>query len=375
MKIKMQQFMGSNHSWSTTGRGIARGLKLLNNEVEIFSTNGIEHFPDDLKPNLIGYVEENQPKVFGRVPSNDYDAQISYTSMKNFPIYFSHGKKNRIGIWCYEFKGKNVLPNGFAKHHNNCDVLCPPSEFAKQVFLESNIPENKIKIIPHGIDAMDYKKTSTIQLPTNKKFKILANIAQNHIRKNIPGLLTAYGSAFNIADDVCLILKAKERKPTNTFDISLNDCLNDFRQKFPKHGEVKILSNFIVDMSDLYRSVDATFTMSFCEAFYYVALESIAAGKLAIAPNYGGQLDFLNADNSLLIDGKEEQANPKSMYWEQKSSALWFKPSIDDAVDKLRYAYNNFETMNAVIEKDREKVYQKFDWSNISKQYLDLCTV
>ena len=87
----------------------------LGHKVDIFSTNGANHFPSDLKNNLIGYTEENQSQVIGKLPEENYDVQFSYTSLKNFQSYFSHGSQNRFGIWTYEFSGKNSLPTGFAK--------------------------------------------------------------------------------------------------------------------------------------------------------------------------------------------------------------------------------------------------------------------
>lgn len=339
----------------------------------MFSTNGIEYFPDDLKPNLIGYTEENKNKIFGKEPLKEYDCQISYTAMKNFPLYLSNGNKNRFGIWCYEWNGKNILPTGFAKHYKSCDYLCAPSNFAKQVFLQSNIPENKIKVIPHGIDKCLYKQNTIRNLPTNKKFKILSNIAQNHIRKNIPGLLDVFGQAFTNKDDVCLILKAKEKPIVNAFDVSLTDCIKQFNIKYPNHAELKFFTDFIPDISALYRSIDAVFTLAHCEGFFFPGLEAIASGKLVIAPSWGGQLDFLNKDNSFLISGKETRATPESMYWERKNNAIWFEPSINDAVDKLRYAYNNYEKLNIEVEKQRTSILDKYTWDNIATQFLDLC--
>lgn len=368
MKILIKQFGGKNMSWSCFGWSIAEALK-DNNEVHYFSTDGIKHFPESLKSNLIGYVEENKAQVFGRLPDETYDSQISYTSMKNFPFILSHGNKNRIGIWCYEWAGKNVIPSGFAKHYKACDYLCPPSEFAKQVFLDSGIPEKSMKVIPHGINVSNFKNTDTLDI-SKRRFKILANIAQNHMRKNIPGLLDAYGKAFNSKDDVCLILKAKDREVTQQFEVSLKGCLKKFYEKYPKHGEVKVFSDFVDDISILYRSVDCVFTMAHSECFYFPGLEGLAAKKFSIAPNWGGQLDFLNESNSLLVSGKEVMADPRSMYWESKSNAIWFEPNIDDAVEKLRYAYNNFEALNNKI--DQESILKLYDWKNIAKQYVGL---
>lgn len=373
MKILMRQFLGKNHSWAICGWGIAQALKELGHQIDLFSTDGIQHLPPSLKENIIGYVEENQNKVYGELPSIQYDCQISYTSMKNFPHFLSAGHKNRFGIWCYEWAGKNVLPVGFAKHYRSCDFICPPSNFAKQIFMDSGVPELNIKVIPHGINIENFQKTSTIKLPTNKRFKILANIAQNHLRKNIPSLLEAYGKAFSNKDDVCLILKVKDKPITSPFEVSIKQCLNSFNDKYPNHAEVKLFTEFIEDISDIYRSIDAVYSLSHCEGFYFPGLEAIAAGKLVIAPNWGGQLDFLNESNALLVNGKEVRANPKSMYWESKINAIWFESSTDDAADKLRYAYNNFDLLNNKIEKQKINIHQKYDWKNITKEYLSLC--
>ncbi len=372
MKILIRQFLGQWHSWSVVGWNLAKVLK-KNHEVHLFATDGVKYLPSDLKENVIGYTELDKPTIYGRSPGKDYDCQISYTCMKNFPALLSGGNKNRIGIWTYEWAGKNVLPNGFAKHYQSCDFLCAPSQFSKQIFLDSGVPENKIIVIPHGINVDEYKQTTTIKLPTNKKFKILANIAQNHIRKNIPGLLEAYGKAFNNKDDVTLILKVKDKPAANQFDISVKDCLLNFYKKFPQHAEIKLFTEFVDDISALYRSVDVVYTMAHCEGFYFPGLEAIASGKLAIAPNWGGQLDFLNDSNALLISGKEARANPKSMYWESKPNAVWFEPSTDDAAEKLKFAHENYQKLNESIDKQRSDVYTKYGWDTVVSQFLNLC--
>lgn len=372
MKILIRQFLGKNHSWSVCGWGIAKSLIKKGHQVDLYSTDGIKNLPIELKNNLIGFCEETTPnKINGSFPKNDYDVAISYTAMKNFPIYLSHGKK-KLGIWCYEWAGKNILPTAFAKNYKYCDFLCAPSEFAKKVFMDSGVPESNIKVISHGIEDNFFNQTSTIKLPTNKKFKILSNIAQNHLRKNIPGVLDAYGKAFTNKDDVCLLLKAKHKNADLSFEISLENCLKDFYRKYPQHGEIKLLQDFIPDISSLYRSIDVLFNLPHCEGFFFPGLEAIASGKLVIAPNWGGQVDFLNEENSLLVSGKEVKANPKSMYWESKLNAIWFEPSIDDAVTKLKFAFDNYVILNNKIENNRPYIKNKYSWDNITDQLINL---
>lgn len=372
MKILFQQFLNKNHSWAMVGRGLATSYIEQGHNVHLFSTDGGDSIPENLKNNLIGYTDNNLNKISGRLPDKDYDMQISYTAMKNFPIYLSHGNNNRFGIWCYEWQGINILPTGFAKNYQRCDQLIAPSNFAKEVFLQSKIPENRITVIPHGVDESYIASNSKLQL-SNKKFKILANIAQNHIRKNIPGLLEAYGKAFDKNDDVCLILKGKPKGISNQFDVDVNLIIKKFKEKYKNHAELIIYPNYLDDMSVLYRSIDAVFTMSHSECFYMPATEALVSGKLNICPRYGGQLDFLNDNNSLLIDGKVGRADPKSMYWESKNNAEWFIPSIDNAVEKLLYARDNFERLNSELEKNRQELYKSYSWDAVTQRFLELC--
>jgi glycosyltransferase involved in cell wall biosynthesis len=373
MRIALRQFLGKNHSWAVIGQEFARTCIQRKHQVQLYSTDGIQHLPNDLKPFLIGYRDNITGQTFGQLPEKDFDACFSYSCMKNWPHHLSHSSHNRLGHWCFEWAGRNILPLGFAKFHNHCDHLITPSDFAKQIFVDSRVPSNKIVVIPHGINLQSFQNTSTIPLPTTKQFKILANIAQNHKRKNIPGLLTAYGKAFTIKDDVCLLLKGKEKPITQQFEVSLNKCLQDFNQAFPQHAEIKVMPDFLEDMAPLYRSIDAVFTMSHTECFYIPGLEALASGKLNICPRYGGQLDFLNDDNALLIDTQIGRADPTSMYWESKPNASWGIPSIDDAIDKLRYAYDNHQRLNAELETKRSDVFTRFGWDTIADQILALC--
>lgn len=381
MRIIWTGFCARNHSWSVVAQNICRQLIKLGNDVHIFSTNGTEHFPDDLMPYLKLSVEENQiqdlndlNKYADKFLYKEYDLALSYTSLKNFPYYLWRGKR-KLGIWCYEWAGKNVIPKGWAKNYKYCNYILAPSVFTKKIFTDAGIPDSAVEVIPHGIDVEQYKQTTMIQLPTTKKYKILSNIAQNHLRKNITGLLEAYGRAFTKEDDVCLILKAKEKPIKQPFDVSLNACIKQFHHQFPNAAEVKVISEFIDDISALYRSCDSFFTATHCEGFLFPALEAIASGKIPIVPRWGGQIDFLNDDNALLIDGKEVKANPKSMYWEPNNNAVWFQPNMQDMVDKLRYSYEHYEELNKKVESMRQDVFDNYDWSVIAKNIIELCDV
>jgi len=356
MKICWQGFLGTNHSWSIVGQNICRALIKKGHDVDMFSTNGLEFFPKDLQSNL-------------RILGNDYDMQLTYTAMRNFPHYLNHGSKNRFGIWNYE---TTVLPHGFAKNYRFADKMLPSSQFSKKIFADAGVPNDSMVVIPHGIDLEKFESVESYPLKTKKSFKILANIAQPHIRKNIPGLLEAFGKAFTKQDDVCLVLKVVNKPPTQAFDVSFSEIYASFKDKYKNHAEVEILSNFIVDIEGLYKSCEAIITMSHAECFWMPGLEAMAAKNIVIAPRYGGQLDYMNDDNSLLIDGKEVKADKRMQYWTQSPYAAVFSPNIDHAVEMLRTAKNNYNNLIEKFKPNMNSMVNNHTWNSVAGQILEL---
>jgi len=83
MKILWKGFCSKNHSWSHCAQNICRKFKDYGHQVDMFSTNGLEFFPDDLRDNLIGFAEEGSAsqREQNQTVSNEYDLAISYTAM------------------------------------------------------------------------------------------------------------------------------------------------------------------------------------------------------------------------------------------------------------------------------------------------------
>lgn len=375
MKVLLQQFLSQNHSWSVVGQNIARSLIKQHHNVDLFSTNGIKHFPEDLSSNLIGYFDEQSRNTHGKIPDDNYDMQLSYTAFKNFPMYLSHGTKNRFGLWTFEFAGKNALPDGFAKYYKFTDKILPPSAFAKQVFIDSGVPEQHLTVIPHGIDFDQVSSAEPYKLKTHKSTIILAVIAQVHRRKNLAGMLEMYGKAFTKQDDVCLVLKVQDRPPTQGFELSFKDIFNQFTDKFKNHAEVEIVREFVPNIYALYKSCDIVLSASHCEGFGMTALEAHALGKINVTSRCSGFLDFLNDDNALLIDGKEFTVPSNFLYWTNKYGTKAFMPDIDAGVQQLRTAVVNKERLLEAYKNNIIMAKNKYNWDIITNQIIGLTHV
>ncbi len=357
MRICFEQFLGQNHSWAIIGQSLAREFIKKDWEVHLKSTDGIEHFPKDLLPNLTTKLEPN------------YDAQISYTCMKNFGTYLSHGSKNRFGIWCYEWP---KIPPGFIKYYKFADKILAPSNFARDIFIENKVPEDRVVTLPHGIDLSLYSNEEKYKLKTTASKKILVNIGQPHLRKNIAGMLDAYGRAFNKKDDVCLVAKISSKKMEHQFDVNINQIMADFKRKYPQHAAIELITNYVPNIVSLYNACDIVYTLSFSECFYLPGLEAFAKNKLVISPRYGGQLDFLNDKNSLLIDGKLIQAEARMQYWESNIRNTVFSSNLDDAASKLQMAIQDYDKLMTEFKPSMQGIVEKYTWPNVTDKIIEM---
>lgn len=387
MKIKIQQFLfNKNHSWAIVGQNIGRALLKKGHDVHFISTDGVQEkfIPPDLK----SYIREK--------PQGTYDAQISYTAMKNFPAFLKNGNKNRIGIWNFE---TTILPPGFAKYYKFTDKFCPSSKFAAKIFSDNGVPENHIEVVPHGINVEEYRSFERYPLKTQKRYKILANIAQPHVRKNIDGLFESYGMAFNKNDDVCLVAKVSAKKipspqvikartsrgirkqqqkqsekkdKISQFDVDFYSIYNAFCNKYPNHAEVEIINEFVPSMVPIYNVCDIVYSVTHAECFWLPGLEGMATNNLIIAPNWGGQLEYMNEGNSLLIDGKEGRAPKKMQYWVPSPYAATFIPDLDDAAAKLQQGVREYDTLMTKFRPGMNEQLTRLTWNNVSQMILDL---
>jgi glycosyltransferase involved in cell wall biosynthesis len=377
MKICWFGFMGKNHSWSIVAQNISRELIKLGHKVDLFSTNGVQHFPDDLRPYLKGFLIEGQEvpsgqyeELIGSKLETSYDMQLSYTALKNFGSYFVRGDKNRFGIWNYE---TTVLPKAFAKYCQYVDKVVPSSNFSKQIFKDNGIPEERQVVIPHGIHLERFQNLGKYPLKTQKKYKVLANIAQPHLRKNIPGLLNAWGKAFTKQDDVCLVLKISKKGPNPAFDIAFNEVYDQFKKQYKNHAEIEVIDTFITDIETLYNACDVVFTMAHTECFWMPGLEAFAANKVVIAPRYGGQLDYMNDENSVLIDGKIIRADNKMQYWEPSPYAAVFDPDVNEAAAKLKDVISNYDDYLKKFSPKIQEILPDYSWTKVAERFIDLC--
>ena len=373
----MKQYLQSQHSWGIVGQNIARSLRDdYHHEVDLCTTNlsntpTVGPFPIDLLPNL--KCKNCSEKIRSRpcLLGSNYDMSIAYTAMHNWRDYFSQAKKNRFGIWNYD--GTHIPP-GWAKFYKFVDLVLPSSEYSKTTFIRNGIPAEVIRVIPHGAAEEFFSRQNVYNIDMDRKYKFFVNIAQPHTRKNIPGLLDVWGKSFTNRDDVVLVAKVaiKENEKKMPFEVSWIDELLKMKKRYRTHAPVLVVNDFIPYISDLYRSCNIGLSLSHVECFNMPALESMIVGNITIASNYGGSVDFMNTNNSLLVNGKIGRAPDNCQYWIPNVYGEMFFPDTNHAVETLQRVVKEYDALKEQFAPGIEKIRQEYTWKSVVGKILEL---
>lgn len=394
MKIRVHGMLGTQHSWSFTSQYLIRSMKKISNhEIFLRSTNGLEHFPNDLKDLLIpgyhasltqgpadfltrdGKIIKVDPKnSFPEIPdpnSGLYDLEFCYTILYQGPRRFFPQSRCKAIIWNFE---SSILPPGWQYYMRSIDYILPSSQYSYDIFASNGISKDQMLIIPHGVDTNIFNPNiPPFQLKTKKKIKFLHNAIPHH-RKLHERVIKGYLDAFTGNDDVCLVLKTKFKTPDKDklFEVDVRAILE---QEFSKHknpAEIEVINSYISNIGALYTACDAVISMSACEGFCLPLLEALACEKIIIAPNFGGQLDFLNNDNSLLVNTSKMTAPISMQYWNADKNAIVGDPSTTHFCELLRKVYENPEEEKSRIRDAAKQTVKNFSWEKAAQMILDL---
>jgi len=393
MKIRWRGLISTQHSWAFVSQSLIRAINNIGgHELYIKSTNGLKHFPEDLKPQLLpGYhnnllkgdaeylnekgefitVNKNNPLPEIAYNNRPYDLELSYTIFYQSPRRFFADSKARAIIWNFE---SSIMPPGWHLYHKAIDYYLPSSQYSFDIFADNGVPKDKMLVVPHGVDTNIFNPNiPPFELKTQKKIKFLHNAIPHH-RKLHEKVIKGYFNTFTDKDDVCLILKTKflDPKKLNEHEVDVQAILKKCAGRRKDLPEIEIIQSFIPDIGSLYTACDAVISMSSCEGFWLPGLEALACGSLVIAPRHGGQLEFLNDDNSILIDTKEMKAPSSMQYWTNHPDAVVGDPDIKHFSKMLWKVYKNLEKEKQRIKEPAKKTVEKFTWEAAAQMILDL---
>lgn len=251
------------------------------------------------------------------------------------------------------------LPQQWVYRANKMNAVFLPSTHNMEVFHRSGIKVPLFHIrpclhLPEGSESQKYIPSYIHGLPP---FRFLA-VCSWIERKGIDLLLKAFWSEFHESEPVSLVIKTVAGPDIAN---SVEALKQEARLSHPPavvYVDTQVRSE--LEMDALYRSCHAFVHPTRGEGVGYPMMEAVARGLPVIATNWGGQLDYLNANNSYLIPCHLVPVKPQAYYYGYQSDQLWAEPSIEALRALMRQVINEYHTAALKAQAAQQYLYQHF---------------
>ncbi len=216
----------------------------------------------------------------------------------------------RIAYWAWELPAP---PRTWPQPGGLVSEIWTPSEFArKSLAMRFGLP---IGVAPHAIRPGPERHRRQSQQP----FTVLtmADSRSSYARKNPAAAVRAFCRAFGEAQGAKLVVKLNG----NDFDrAALLGEAQSWRN-------IEIFDEFLDDaaLRALFLSTDVLLSLHRAEGFGIPMLEAMALGIPVVGTAWSGNLDFMNADNSLLVPFTSVPVRDESVY-SRYQDAVWAEP-------------------------------------------------
>jgi glycosyltransferase involved in cell wall biosynthesis len=250
-----------------------------------------------------------------------------------------------------------------------------PSNWSKDRLINSGIPSEIIKVIPHGVDENYFHKISNDfieQLRTNLKYTpddvIFGNIGSYHWNKGLDILIKAFAIAHKKNRNIKLLLKdqrmiysmnSEDYVRRILMDIGIND-----REVI---NSINFYTNHLSfsDINQFYNIIDSYITPYRAEGFNLPALEAQFCGTPVIATLGGATDDFLSDQfSNKFLSGEIIQGATLS---ENLKNASYIEPNIEELI------YYMINSQRKSCNKDTPLSLN--NWSKICDDLLFFCNL
>jgi autotransporter strand-loop-strand O-heptosyltransferase len=242
------------------------------------------------------------------------------------------------------------------------DELWVPTEWQRQISIEQGYPEDKIFIIPEGVDGKVFKPN--FKSKKNNKFQFII-IGRWDYRKGIKESIEAFLKAFPNNPNVELLINVE-----NPFSV---DGLNSTEERLKHYGledsRIKILK--FLDRKQyisLLQNADVFISCARAEGWNLPLIEALACGTPSIYSKCSGQLEFTKGKGlAVEILGEEPATNGEGLTFEHNIPGNYYNPNFEDLINKIKDSYQNYDIWKKWHLQRSKEIREEFSWKNQAK--------
>jgi autotransporter strand-loop-strand O-heptosyltransferase len=268
------------------------------------------------------------------------------------------GPKIAYNVW-----ESTLQPEHFFNKLLEYDELWVPSKWQKEVTVKQGYPEEKIRVVPEGVDIHTFFPEKVTHPLTSDRFTFFLAGRWDY-RKSIKEIIETFLKTFNNDEPVDLIVSVD-----NPFS---NDGLNTTEERLEFYGlndeRIKVLhfpprNEYI----DILKSTSVFVSCARSEGWNLPLIESMACGTVSIYSNCSGQLEFAE-NKGIPVNIIGEKPSKEGTYNHFNNNVgNYYEPDFEHLSEQMRYSYENWYTLKQQALKDSDEIRKNFSWEKISE--------
>jgi glycosyltransferase involved in cell wall biosynthesis len=235
----------------------------------------------------------------------------------------------RIAYWAWELE---TIPDEWLEVAPLLDEIWAPTEFVAQA-MRSRLRLPVFKMGPGvEVDRVEKVSKSDLGIPEDHYvFLFMFDMYSELERKNPCAVIRAFRTAFARNEKATLVIKVSRGHADPAGLARLKTAASEAGVVFIDQVVAREKAYGFIEMADCFVSLHRS------EGFGLGLAEAMLLGKPAIATRYSGNLDFMNSENSLLVDYKLVDILKSGPIYLKGS--YWAEPSEEQAAAYMRQVF------------------------------------
>jgi glycosyltransferase involved in cell wall biosynthesis len=341
--------------------GIGEAARRL---VGSLGTAGVKHCVTGYHRHTLSRLEAAAPPPTA-VDDRVVDVVISCVNADLFPTFCADlgpartPRGHHVGLWFWEL---DQFPQEFHASFGLVDEVWCASEFVARS-LRRHSPVDVVKIpMPIVAPHVDRRlRRADLGLPEGFVFLFIFDFLSIAERKNPFGLVEAFSRAFAIGEGPTLVIKSINGSQRIR-------ALERLRLAAISRPDIVVIDRYMSqsEIAATAAASDCYVSLHRSEGFGLTLADAMALGVPVIATDYGGNMEFMDDSNSVLVPSRMVEVGTGCEPY--PAAALWADPDLDAAADAMRRLVDDHDYFVLRSAAVRAQILNRFSLERCGKE-------
>ena len=254
--------------------------------------------------------------------------------LDNDPRLAQHRERRRVGVWYWEV---GILPEPMRHAYDLVDEVWCASDHIRSAldeFADRPVVKHPLVLAPTIATSL---RRPDLGLPEDRfLFGFVFDYLSVFERKNPVGLVEAYREAFGPGDGTVLVLKTIHSE-------SFPEAAAQIREAADGRDDILFIDGFLssLEMRAFFQLLDGYVSLHRAEGLGLTMASAMAAGVPTIATGWSGNLEFMTAENSVLVPYELREVGSGAPPYPPE--ACWAQPDPHAAAAAMRAVFDDPE--------------------------------